>query len=342
MLAHTKNSYLFSQISSITSQLPAINYCRLKNGEIDFYGASYTIARNLSLGDVPYTRASWYHGWSVHEAQFSELILDDDTIACAKAKECKNLVTNKEQEKLLIQNGYQNAQAVGLPFLYTTNPLVERIPNSLLLLPEHSLKEKVNTTIKVGYEYIKSLRSKFSIIVVCLGGFCVQNNSYTKQYEELGIPWITGAWINDTYALQRIRNLFSQFEFIATDSIGSHIPYAGYCGCKVQYYGKGIDRSEEDFLKIPLYAKYPHLIKLVRKDLSTKNIETKYPFLLKHFEELTSIDKWSRTALGINNVKPNHEIAKWIGWKIRQIDSNSWEFIEGQNMGLTRKSQMIK
>ena len=92
MLGHTQNSYLFSQISSITSQLPAINYCRLKNGEIDFYGASYTIARNLSLGDVPYTRASWFHGWSLHDAQFIELILDDDTIACSKAKECKNLV----------------------------------------------------------------------------------------------------------------------------------------------------------------------------------------------------------------------------------------------------------
>ena len=334
MLSHTQNPSLIDQIASITCHLPAIDYCRLKNGEIDYYGASYTIARNLSLDDVPYTRASWFHGWLMHDALYSELILDNDTIACAYAKECKNLVTNKEQEELLIKSRYPNATAVGLPFLYTTNQFVERIPNSLLIVPEHSLKEKVATSCKLKKDFIKSLKTKFSTVAACLGGFCVQNDCYTKQYEELGIPWITGAWINDSYALQRMRNLFSQFEFVATDSLGSHIPYAGYCGCKVHYYGQGIDRTKKDFLKIPLYAKYPHLINLARKDLSIENIKSKFPFLLNNFDELTSIEKWSRTALGIDNVKPDYEIAQMIGWKIKRKDSNSWEFIEGQNKGI--------
>jgi hypothetical protein len=334
LISHTQNPYLNDQISIITSQLPKINYCRLKNGEIDYYGASYTIARNLSLDDVPYTRASWFHGWLMHDALYSELILDDDNIACAIAKECKNLVTNKEQEELLKRNGYPNANAVGLPFLYTSYQSVDRIPNSLLILPEHSLKEKNSTSSILTLDNIKSLKSKFSVIVACLGGFCAQNSCYTKQFEELDIPWITGAWINDSCALQRMRNLFSQFEFVATDSLGSHVPYSGYCGCKVQYYGQGINRSREDFLKIPFYVKYPYLINLVRKDYSLSNIESKLPFLLKAFDELTPIVDWSKMALGINNMKPSHEIAQTIGWKIRQIDSNSWEYIKGQNKGI--------
>ena len=86
--------------------------------------------------------------------------------------------------------------------------------------------------------------------------------------------------------------------------------------------------------QIPLYAKYPHLINLVRNDLSMQNIESKFPFLLNNFEELTSIKKWSKAELGINNRIQDHEIAQKIGWKIRQIDSNSWEYIQGQNRGI--------
>ena len=57
------------------------------------------------------------------------------------------------------------------------------------------------------------------------------------RLNELKIPWITGAWLNDINALQRIRNLFSQFDYLITNSVGSHIPYAGYCGCKILMLG---------------------------------------------------------------------------------------------------------
>ena len=38
-----------------------------------------------------------------------------------------------------------------------------------------------------------------------------------------------------------------------------------------------------------------------------------------------------------NQIAPN-EIAELIGWKIRQKDENSWEYIPGANPGLVLKN----
>ena len=162
----------------------------------------------------------------------------------------------------------------------------------------------------------------------------IAHRGYTKYYEDIDIPWVTGAWLNDEYALQRIRNLFSQFEYVATDSIGSHIPYAGYCGCKIIYYGKGKNMTKKEVTEIPFYQKYPHLVDIAIHEQKLETIQKRFPILFSNDTKSEALKTWSMEMLGAKHQIAPNEIAELIGWKIRQRDENSWEYIPGANPGL--------
>jgi hypothetical protein len=131
-----------------------------------------------------------------------------------------------------------------------------------------------------------------------------------------------------------MRNLFSQFEYVATNDIGSHIPYAGYCGCKLIYYGKGKNLIKKEFAEIPVYQKHPHLIDIVIHEQKLTTIQKRLPFLFQNNDQSTKLKEWSMEVLGAKHQIAPNEIAELIGWKIRQKDENSWEYIPGGNPGL--------
>ena len=329
-------------VSEIVDELPSFKYTSLPNSEIDYYGASYNIARSLGLDGIPFTRASWYHGWNRYPLVTPEQFIHEDCVAFCEVKKVPNLVATPEIEAFLKANDYPHAIAVGAPFIYTKNPCIERIPNSLLIIPAHTLKETnsnyKNSRYSLLPENLTNLQQKFSLIVACIGGFCALRGNYTKYYEDVEIPWVTGAWLNDEYALQRIRNLFSQFEYVATDSIGSHIPYAGYCGCKLIYYGKGKSLIKKDFAEIPFYQKYPHLVDIVIHEQKLETTKKRFPILFNSNIKSEALKTWSMEMLGAKNQIAPNEIAELIGWKIRQKNENSWEYIPGANPGLVLKN----
>lgn len=325
-------------VSEIVEELPSFKYTSLANSEIDYYGASYNIARSLGLKGIPYTRASWSHGWFRYSLVAPELLIHQGCVACCEVKEVPNLVATSHLENFLKANDYPQAKAVGDPFIYTQAPAVERIPDSLLIIPEHSVKEN-----NVNYKGSKALstpcsanelRERFSTVAACIGGFCVQKNNYLDIYENAAIPWVTGACLHDAFALQRMRNLFCQFEYVATNAIGSHIPYAGFSGCKVSYYGKGHNRPREDYLSTPIYEKYPHLIDIVDEEQKIEVLWERYPFIFSDIENSNLIKEWSNEVLGSKNKIPEQQLAELIGWKIRPKDETSWEYIPGENPGL--------
>ena len=45
------------------------------------------------------------------------------------------------RKTLLISKGYKKVKAIGLPILYVKKDKVQRISNSLLIVPKHSLTE---------------------------------------------------------------------------------------------------------------------------------------------------------------------------------------------------------
>ena len=208
-----------------------------------------------------------------------------------------------------------------------------------MIIPEHSLKEN-NSNYNSNFlsplpKNFDSIKDKFSLIVACLGGFCVQKRNWVTFFENNKIPWITGAWLHDTNALQRIRDIFSRFEFVATNSIGSHIAYAGYCGCKVSYFGKGSKpKNIDEYLKTPVFKMYPKLIQYDQRVRSFSFIKENYNFLMKEPQEASDIKEWSSNILGYKNKVNCSKLAEIVGWNIKHIKDGIWEYIENRNKGI--------
>ena len=88
------------------------------------------------------------------------------------------------------------------------------------------------------------------------GGYDAMKTWKSKADDsKFSIPWITGAWFTDR-TLQRIWCLFSSFETLITNHIGSHIPYALACGCKLIFVKPMYKLDRANILaKEKIYAK---------------------------------------------------------------------------------------
>ena len=86
---------------NVINSLPPIHYKQMHSGEIDYYGASYNIARSLGLSTTPWTRASWFHGWYQYEKLLPELIIQEDTTICCNPTDVPNLVPTVKLELFL-------------------------------------------------------------------------------------------------------------------------------------------------------------------------------------------------------------------------------------------------
>ena len=53
---------------------------------------------SLGLPNIPYTRASWLHGWMQYPLTHIELLARDDATVCCEPKAVTNLVATTQQE----------------------------------------------------------------------------------------------------------------------------------------------------------------------------------------------------------------------------------------------------
>ena len=202
------------------------------NTEPDMYGASYIISQQLKLPFRPASYAYWQHGWIYAPLKYCEQFgLPFSGV---------HLVATKEEEDFLKKNG-KTAFAVGAPFIYANKYdsfNVIRRANSLLVMPPHGAsytKKKWNES-----EYIDSIatiRKDYEFIAACISPSDIEKGDWLQSFNKLGVKCIAGASMHDRNALFRMNRFFKYFEYVTTNSIGSHVAYAGYCGAKVSIYG---------------------------------------------------------------------------------------------------------
>ena len=161
---------------------------------------------------------------------------------------------------------------------------------------------------------ICDLKSDFDLIVVCVNPSCEEKKHWITSFEKCGIPCVIGAKIDDKNALIRMHRIFQHFEFMTTNSIGSHVAYAAYSGCKVSIYGTFEEYSEEDVKNNPLYLAYPHVMKH-NLTCSTKEIvKSEFPFLFVHPKMADCAVDWANEQLGESNRLGFFSLASQLGW----------------------------
>jgi hypothetical protein len=117
-----------------------------------------------------------------------------------------------------------------------------------------------------------------------------------------------------------MQSIFKSFEYMTTNSLGSHIAYASYCGCKVSLFCKYQGFTKEDAEYDPYYIKNPELVELWLELTKESYIRTKLPHLFVEPRDAVEMTKWAGEMLGLEYKKSPEVIADLMGWsKIDQI-----------------------
>lgn len=199
----------------------------------DYYGALEIVKEYCNLKpNTKFRDFSWYHG--VFPPGYNTLsILTNNLFDKNKVY----FVTDNEQKEVLINNGYTKTFCIGLPIIYTSVPKVERIKDSLLIMPSHSLVGCETYNVDKRGEFLDEILANNNFnsnnILACLHSNDVKNKFWVHELHERGIAFIEGAKNNDKNAYKRQVALFSQFEYMITNDFGSHVMYALYLGVKV-------------------------------------------------------------------------------------------------------------
>lgn len=300
-------------IDSILEQIPEPIYHHEDAGllsEADYYGASLLIADKLGLPDVPFSFAGWRHGWMHVPLKYVQ------QLTIWGGKDSHFLTAQEDHAYFLKQHGI-NATAVGMPFIYEDARESDiRIPNTLLVMPQHTLPYVPNVGEEEKYvQDIEKIRHDFDAVVFCIHHSCYEHGIWPALLKKYKFPMIIGASATQTNAITRLQKVFSIFEFVTTNTIGSHLPYAAYCGVKVSIYGNYSDFSKYDFSNDPFAKANPELIDFDIKHSTEVYVRNLLPFIFcDHPKDAKESIIWAEAELGVKNKKSAEQIAKLLGW----------------------------
>jgi len=296
-------------IEWLTSQLPAIRPIE-RRSEADYYGASDLIGAALGYATLPRSSASWRHGVSYERTMRApELLLTEGNRAT------RHLVANEWQAARLRRAGYLRVHAVGVPFLYSEPPDTKRLPHSLLVMPAHHVFNSTHVFDEEGYaESLRVLRDRFDLIVACVSATCAREGAWTRALEQVGIPWILGADSSDRNALRRMRKIFAMFEFMTTNSLGSHVAYAAYSGCRVSIWGPYAQIRLEDYRNVPWYQKNWKRASELIECYTESHVRRSHPLLFRDPWHAEDLRVWAEAFVGHSFRREPPEVGRLLGW----------------------------
>ncbi len=297
-------------VTNIILSLPAKQIIPLK-GEIDYYGARHILAKycKASLNNKPLSHIGWAHGWIPDFWNETDPRLV--TSQSLEDKEQLILTSKTSIETYLRSCGYKNTYAIGLPIVYLEKRKIKRIKDSLLVMPAHSLDYTTHNHWKFN-EYaneIEKIAKYFKHIYICVHPSCFKKGYWVKEFQAKGYNVIEGISVDDKNALYRLQYLMSTFEYVTTNTFGSHIAYAAYFGAKVSIYGSYAEFKEEDFKDDPFYLQNPDILKPALELTCENRIikELKHLFVLP--QEATLYQEWGLYEVGEENKKSPEELS---------------------------------
>lgn len=298
--------------NEINKLLPPIEIIDTKS-EIDIYGFSNYLANKLNINQIPITIASFRHGW-MHTLEYE--YLEEITMGIPMSR---YLVGSQKEVDFFHKNEIFSVYPVGVPYIYIDSEdinHVKRIENSLLVMPPHSLP---GTNPKFyEEEYIKEILSiykEFDYIVFCIHQSCITKKLWIDTLAKYNIPWIEGANSFDKNSLLRMAIIFSSFEYMTTNTFGSHVAYAAYSGCKVSIFGSFENVKKEDIEDFDLFKKHPKLINRIVEIFSFEYIKKHYGFFFMDNPKKAHLNiDWAKEQLGVQYKKTYMELAELLGW----------------------------
>ena len=199
-----------------TREVPTAN-------EVEYYGYARWLANHVGFQNIPSTRIRFQHMWLWWPLEDRDIPFALDPSLKGFYKElCQN-----EQISEVVSR-YTRAQAVGLPFInfLWNEPKVEFQRNGkILYVPSHSnpwcdFSKKVHETVKAYTQDNRDITLLLSWNDQKLAG-------------NYGLPFEIGAGVWEQTSFYRLRKIFSEYSYMLTSRMGSHVLYGLACGMKV-------------------------------------------------------------------------------------------------------------
>lgn len=322
-------------------QLPPYDIIPLR-AEIDYYGASSVLSRycGVDLTDQPLEQIAWSHGW------IPDFYIDSDPrLVTGQSLFEKNQTLFASKASIadyLKRCGHANTHAIGLPVTYLKEKKIGRLKNSLLVMPAHSLDYTTHDSWKFA-EYvaeIESISKHFEHIYICIHPSCLKQGYWVKEFQAKGFKIIEGMHLYDRNALYRLQQLMGAFEYVTTNSFGSHIAYGAYFGAKVSIFGSYAEFKEEDFEADPFYTLHKDILATSMELISKPRIERELStFFTSPIEAPLRVD-WGRYEVGADDKKSPRDIRRLFNLEWGYKKSLAYHYSEW--IGSIRASGLFK
>ncbi|AXA33397.1 hypothetical protein [Francisella adeliensis] len=319
-------------LEDIEKSLPKYEPMSVIRGEQDLHGAAKFIENKLNKGITHTAPINWEHGWLFTELKYVPQIKKNlrDHISVT-------LVAKTSHQEFLNSKDI-NSIAVGLPFAYVNN-------------------FDETTYIKE----IQKIKNDFNLIVVCIHQDCVDKGFWINSFEKIGVPFIIGSKGEDANGLLRVNRILKHFEYMTTNTMGSHVLYASYAGCKVSVYGTYQSINKADYRDDPFYKNNRDLLDHNVEQYKYEIISNKFSFLFTSPKNAKKNLLWAKKEIGEKNMvsldvfcaifqvaEQAYILAKekalmhskeieFMRDKMLRIESNKW-----YNFGLMSKKDKIK
>ncbi|MCX6327723.1 MAG: class I SAM-dependent methyltransferase [Bacteroidia bacterium] len=258
----------------------------------------------------------WQHGAIIPERNIHpEFVIGSDGRSFSRRTVSAYYVAREDQKKYLESCGYKYVHAIGMPIIYLEKPKIERIKNSLLIMPIHSLSDTIENFSGDSYaNYIDSISPYFSEIALCVHSSCFTKGHWMQPFIDRGITIIEGADERDINSLNRMAHLFCRFEFVATNGFGSHLAYAAFFGAKVSINGPIEKFDRNIYTKNLFYSNVPELLDILEKWDKEEFIKKAYPFLFIEPQNAKCLNDWAEFQLGLECKKSPRQLKRLFGW----------------------------
>ena len=292
-------------------ELPEIRPWRLRNG-VDAYGFTKLLSDRLGIPFTPRVFADWLHGWCWGDP--SILLFD----LLGTRRDSTVVVTCPEQMDYLCDMGFTDVRIGGLPFAYVQSSKTTRLSDCLLAIPPHSAPSKSLRNYPYDYfDYLESLKVDFEDIFVMIH-HCDFDTDHRINAERRGLKAFMGARPDDSNALCRVRRIMDQVEVVTSNTVGSHMVYALYCGCRFSFCGPMYDYSditESQYRHHPKYSqkRIQSLIEHHQKDYLEKRFGK---FFVEHPQFGVADLEYASFEIGAKNMMNGRAIKDALGWTV--------------------------
>lgn len=302
-------SSLIQPLREALALLPDSQHYR-HNSVSEMYGSGLVAARYCGLRTPQRISArTWQHGW----ISPNRMVHPEIVVMGQGSSEDLHLVAREEEKQFLQSTGYQS-EAIGLPFAYALElpiSIPERVSGSTLVLPSHSSRLKLLDDMEgVGSfaEFIRREGVDLNSTAVVLHDEDLRVRTANAAWMDYPYAILEGAGVDDASSLLRMRFLFTVFETVICEDVGSSVPMALACGARVTVF------PDQRSRRMRSLALEPHE-RFGAPPLSTRQwAEDTKPELFNPVEAAVEDRAWGITQIGHDNIRDPLTLKSVLGW----------------------------